>query len=171
MPGPYWCVRLTTRALQHPLYRLPLKKDYHVISRLETPTIPLATQERLPRNIAPGNTDSTACHPRKTTTYDVPGPYWCMRVTTRAWKYPLYRFATQERLPRNIAWKHRLYRLPHKKDYNVYIARSTYHYAYARQTQVNWKKETKKRKEDNGKERKDEEAKQKKKEKEIRKNM
>ena len=41
-----------------------------------------------------------------------------------------------------------LYRLPPKKDYHVYIARSTYHYAHARQTQVNWKNETKKRKED-----------------------
>ena len=39
--------------------------------------------------LAPGKTDYTACHPRKTTTY---------------------------------------------------IARSTYHYAYERQTQVNWKK-------------------------------
>ena len=29
------------------------------------------------------------------------------------------------------------YRLPPKKDYHVYIARSTYNYAYARQTQVN----------------------------------
>ena len=28
--------------------------------------------------------------------------------------------------------------------YNIYIARSTYHYAYARQTQVNWRKETRK---------------------------
>ena len=46
-----------------------------------------------------------------------------------------------------------LYRLPPKKDCHVYIARSTYHYAYARQTQVNWTKETKKRKE-NIKERK-----------------
>ena len=50
------------------------------------------------------------------------------------------------------------YRLPPKKDYHVYIVRSTHHYAYARQTQVNWKKETKKRKEDEGKERKDKEA-------------
>ena len=39
--------------------------------------------------------------------------------------------------------KNRLYRLPPKKDYHVYIARSICHYAYARQTQVNWKKETK----------------------------
>ena len=59
--------------------------------------------------------------------YGVPGPYWCMRVITRA-------------------WKSRLYRLPTKKDYHVYIARSTYHHAYARQTQVNWKKETRIRK-------------------------
>ena len=34
------------------------------------------------------------------------------------------------------AWKNRLYRLPPKKDYHVNITRSTYHYAYARQTQV-----------------------------------
>ena len=39
-----------------------------------------------------------------------------------------------------------MYRLPPKKDYHVYIARSTYHYAYARQTQVNWKSETKRKK-------------------------
>ena len=49
------------------------------------------------------------------------GPYWCIRLTTRA-------------------WKNRLYRLPPKKDY---ITRSTYHYAYARQTQVDWKKRNK----------------------------
>ena len=41
--------------------------------------------------------------------------------------------------------------LPPKKDDQVYIAHidtrsSTYHYAYARQTQVNWKKETKEKK-------------------------
>ena len=41
------------------------------------------------------------------------------------------------------ALKNRLYRLPPKKDYHVYITRSIYHYAYARQTQDNWKKETK----------------------------
>ena len=62
----------------------------------------------------------------------MPGPYWCIRLTTRA-------------------WKNRLYRLPPKQDYHVYIARSTYHYAYARQSPVDWKKETKKRKEDKGK--------------------
>ena len=45
--------------------------------------------------------------------------------------------------------------------YHVYIARSTYHYAYARQTQVNWKKETKERKEDKRKERKGKTRKQK----------
>ena len=28
------------------------------------------------------------------------------------------------------------------KDYHVHIARGTYHYAYARQTQVHWKEET-----------------------------
>ena len=27
-----------------------------------------------------------------------------------------------------------------RKDYHVYISRSTYHYAYTRQTQVNWRK-------------------------------
>ncbi len=62
----------------------------------------------------------------------MPGPYRCIRLITRA-------------------WENRLYRLPPKKDYHVYIARSTYHYAYARQTQVNWKKETK-NKEEKGKE-------------------
>ena len=39
------------------------------------------------------------------------------------------------------AWKNRLYRLP---PYHVYIWRSTYHYAYASQAQVNWEIETKK---------------------------
>ena len=61
--------------------------------------------------------------------------------------------------------KNRLYRLPPKKDYHVYITRSIYRYAYARQAQVNWKKETKKRKEDEGKERKEKKAKK------IRKNV
>ena len=40
-----------------------------------------------------------------------------------------------------------IYRLPPKKVYHGYIARinsTTYHYAHARQTQVNWKNETKK---------------------------
>ena len=37
---------------------------------------------------------------------------------------------------------------PPKKDYHVYIARSIYHFAYARQTQVNRRKETKKRKDE-----------------------
>ena len=43
------------------------------------------------------------------------------------------------------AWKKRLllYRLLPKKDYHVHITRSIYHCAYTRQTQVNWKKETK----------------------------
>ena len=59
---------------------------------------------------------------------------WCIRLITRA-------------------WKNRLYRLPPKKDYHVYITRSIYHYAYARQTQVNWKKETKNKQEEKGKER------------------
>ena len=64
----------------------------------------------------------------------MPGPYWSICLTTRA-------------------WKNGLYRLPPKKDYHVYIARSTYHYAYARQTQVDWKK--KQRKEKKMKERKE----------------
>ena len=42
------------------------------------------------------------------------------------------------------AWKNRLYRLPPKKHCHVHITRSIYHYAYARQTQVNQKRETKK---------------------------
>ena len=53
-----------------------------------------------------------------------------------------------------------VYRLPPEKDYHVlhcyiyiYIARSTYRYAYARQTHINWKKEatkeTKKRRKEN----------------------
>ena len=54
------------------------------------------------------------------------------------------------------------------EDYHVYISRSTYHYAYARQTQVNWKKKqrgqkikerkekTRKSKNEEGKERKEE---------------
>ena len=54
-----------------------------------------------------------------------------------------------------------------QKDYNAYIARSTYHYAYARQTHVNWKKETKKTKEDKGNERKDKKAKKTKKERKL----
>ena len=36
------------------------------------------------------------------------------------------------------AWKNLLYRLPPKKDHHVYITRSIYHYAYARQTQVDF---------------------------------
>ena len=48
----------------------------------------------------------------------MPGPHWCIRLSNRA-------------------WKNRLYRLPSEKDYHVYITRSTYHYAYARQMQVN----------------------------------
>ena len=60
--------------------------------------------------------------------YDVPGPYWTMVHTSH---YPRLEKPT-------------VYRLPPKKDYHVYITRSTYHYAYARQTQVNWKTKTKK---------------------------
>ena len=62
----------------------------------------------------------------------MPGPYWCIRLTTRV-------------------WKNRLHRLPPRKDYRVYVTRSTYHYAYARQTQVIRRKETKKREEEKGK--------------------
>ena len=40
-----------------------------------------------------------------------------------------------------------------------YSTRSIYHYVYARQTQVNWRTETKKTKEDKGEERKEKEAK------------
>ena len=45
------------------------------------------------------------------------------------------------------------------QDHHVYITRSIYHYAYARQTQVSWRKEIKKRKEDKGKERKEKKGK------------
>ena len=48
-------------------------------------------------------------------------------------------------------------RLPPKKGYHVYIAHSAYHYAYVRQTQANWKKETKN--ENKIKERKDKKTK------------
>ena len=30
MPGPYWCIRLTTRTWKNRIYRLPPKKDCHV---------------------------------------------------------------------------------------------------------------------------------------------
>ena len=53
----------------------------------------------------------------------MPGPCWCTRLITRA-------------------WKNRLYRLPPKKDYHVYITPGIYHYVYVQQTQVNWQKET-----------------------------
>ena len=56
-------------------------------------------------------------------------------------------------------WRNQLYRLPPKKDYHVYITRSIYHYAYARQTKVNWKKETKNKQEEKEKERKEKKAK------------
>ena len=61
------------------------------------------------------------------------GPYRSIRLITHAWRN----------------------RLPHKKGsheyilrsiYSVYITCSIYHYAYTRQTQVLWRKETKKRK-------------------------
>ena len=74
----------------------------------------------------------------------MPGPYRCIHLITHA-------------------WRNRPYRLPPKKYYHVYITRSIYHLAYARQTQVNWRKKTKKRREDKGKERKEKKAKQEKK--------
>ena len=40
-------------------------------------------------------------------------------------------------------------------SYHVYITRSIYRYAYARQTQVNWKEEESEKKEENGKEKKE----------------
>ena len=48
-------------------------------------------------------------------------------------------------------------RLATHEDYHVHIPipSSTYHYAYARQTRVNWKKVTKKRRKKEGKERKE----------------
>ena len=56
--------------------------------------------------------------------------------------------------------------MPPRKDYHVNITRSIYHYAYARQTQVNWRKEKKKRREDKGNNRKEKKAKQEEKKKE-----
>ena len=58
------------------------------------------------------------------------------------------------------------YRVPPRKDHHVYISRinSTYHYAYARLTQVNWKKkqkENKKRKERKGEKREEKKRKRK----------
>ena len=50
---------------------------------------------------------------------------------------------------------YQVYRLPPKKDYHVYITRKTYHYAYARPTQVNWEKETNNKIEEKGKGRKE----------------
>ena len=58
--------------------------------------------------------------------YDVPGPYWCICLTT-------------------CTWKNRLHLPPHQK-YHLFITRKTYHYAYARQTQNNWKKKQRKNK-------------------------
>ena len=49
--------------------------------------------------------------------------------------------------------------MPPRKDYHVYITRSTFHYAYAHQIQVNWKEEAKKRKEGIAKERRENKAK------------
>ena len=84
---------------------------------------------------------------------DVPGLYW--------YSYLLHT-SHYSRL-----WRNRLYRLPPKKDYHVYITRSIYHYAYARQTHVNWKKKrqitNKKRQEKEEKRRKRKKRKKKKK--------
>ena len=60
---------------------------------------------------------------------------WCIRLITRA-------------------WKNRLKRLPPKKDYHVYITRSIYHYACARQTQVKFSFGKKRNKEQMRRERK-----------------
>ena len=54
-----------------------------------------------------------------------------------------------------------IYRLPPKKDYHVYITRIIYHYAYARQTQVNSKKETTNKYGEKGKEIREKKAKKK----------
>ena len=62
--------------------------------------------------------------------------------------------------------ENRRYRLPPKNDYHVFFGISTYHHAYARQTPVKSKKETKKRKEGEGKERKDKIAKKRKRKRE-----
>ena len=78
--------------------------------------------------------------------YDVAGPYWLvhtshyLRLPEKPTIIPL---AAQERLPR-------------ARYLYIYITgiNSTYHDAYARQTQVNWKKKTKRRKEKKRKERK-----------------
>ena len=56
----------------------------------------------------------------------MPGPYRCIRIITRPLKNRL------------------LYRLPPKEDHHVHITRGIYHYAYAQQTQVKWKKKTSK---------------------------
>ena len=60
----------------------------------------------------------------------MPGPYCCIRLTTRA-------------------WKNRLYRLPPKKDYHVFIARSFL--SLRIRTTESIEEEIKKRKEDKGK--------------------
>ena len=53
--------------------------------------------------------------------------------------------------------KKRLHRLPPRKDSHVYITRGTYHQAYTRRTQVNWRKEDKIKTKENRK-RQEEEA-------------
>ena len=63
-----------------------------------------------------------------------------------------------------------IYRLSPNKDNHAYITRSIYHYAYSRQTQFDWKQETKKRKEANGKGRTEKKAKKKQKEKKSKEN-
>ena len=47
-PGPYWCIRLTTRAWENRLYRLPPKKGYYVyITR--TAVVPVTTHTHVRR--------------------------------------------------------------------------------------------------------------------------
>ena len=59
-----------------------------------------------------------------------------------------------------------LCRLPPRKNYRINNTRSTVHYANTRETQVNWKKETKKKQEDKGTEKKGKKEKRRKRKKE-----
>ena len=65
----------------------------------------------------------------------VPGPYWCIRLTTRAWKNRL------------------LYRLPPKEDFTKYILHVV-PITTIRTADANQLEKKKQRKEDKGKERK-----------------
>ena len=51
------------------------------------------------------------------------------------------------------------YTARHPVDYHVHITRGIYHYAYARQTQVNWKKEEKRKTENERKQKESEKGK------------